>query len=134
MPPKKKDGKGKSKSKSKKKVTDNSESNEENERLELLQKATSLEGDIVKEGDLSEQFWRQSELLKQYWEIEKKTREVSSKKRFVTHLRSGSFVSILMYPICSTWSSLCNDVTSRRENTHSSKKNIVSKKSKTNTS
>ncbi|KAL7534996.1 hypothetical protein ACHAXR_006198 [Thalassiosira sp. AJA248-18] len=68
MPPKKKSAKSKSK---KKREIDP----EEKLRQDLLQKALSLKGETEQEHALEAQFSKQAELLKGYWEIEKKTRE-----------------------------------------------------------
>lgn len=66
MPPK-----TKKKTKTKKKDV----SSEEQERLALLQKATFFAQEIDEENLLDEQFLQNAESIKQFWEIEKKTRE-----------------------------------------------------------
>ena len=47
----------------------------EKERLDLLQRAVALQGEIDKENVLQTQFQEQLESLKQFWEMEKKLRE-----------------------------------------------------------
>ena len=69
MPPKKK-GKTKSKGKKKKEI-----SPEEKLRQDLLEKALSLQQEIEQEHALEEQFQTQTELLKGYWDFEKKVRD-----------------------------------------------------------
>ncbi|KAL7534107.1 hypothetical protein ACHAWF_006416 [Thalassiosira exigua] len=69
MPPKKKQGKSKSKKKGKE--VDPAEQ----QRQDLLQRALALQGEASQEDALEKQFSRQSELLRGYWETEKKTRE-----------------------------------------------------------
>ena len=81
MPSKKKQGNGKLESKSKRKDRFSEHCDEEDERLDLLQKAISITQEIDREKALAEQFKKQSELLKQYWEFEKKAREVSLVRR-----------------------------------------------------
>ena len=60
------------KTKSKKKAT---EVPKEKERLDLLDKAVALRGEIDKENVLQSQFQGQLESLKQFWEIDKNLRE-----------------------------------------------------------
>src|SRR6056300_744053 len=47
----------------------------EKERLDLLNKAVALQGEIDKENVLQSQFQGQLESLKQFWEIDKNLRE-----------------------------------------------------------
>lgn len=74
MAPKTKESKGKAK----KKAGKSEPSPEERERLELLEKASHLVAEAQAEKELSEQFIEQTEHLKQYWEIEKSAKNVSS--------------------------------------------------------
>ena len=69
MPPKKKKG-GKSKTKKKKEIDPSIQL-----RQDLLENALSLQQEIEQEHILEQQFHKQTELLKGYWEIEKKTRD-----------------------------------------------------------
>ena len=61
------------KTKSKKKATEVDP--KEKERLDLLDKAVALRGEIEKENVLQSQFQGQLESLKQFWEIDKNLRE-----------------------------------------------------------
>jgi hypothetical protein len=74
MAPKAKEGNGKGKTKGKSKP-----SPEEKERLELLERVVQCSAEIDAEKELGEQFDQQSELLKQYWAIDKKTKSVRMK-------------------------------------------------------
>lgn len=73
MPPKKKEG-----GKSKKKKGKSEPSPEELERVDLLQNALSCREETVSLKELEGRFLEQSEVLKQYWEVEKNWRNVSS--------------------------------------------------------
>mmetsp|Transcript_35977 Transcript_35977/g.75631 ORF Transcript_35977/g.75631 Transcript_35977/m.75631 type:complete len:455 (-) Transcript_35977:200-1564(-) len=69
MPPKKKGGKSKSKKKGK------DVDPEEKLRQDLLLRALSLQGEAAQENAFEKQISKQSQLSKEYWEIEKKTKE-----------------------------------------------------------
>ena len=88
MGPKKKEGKSKAKKKGKSEV-----SPEERERLDLLEKACHCTVEASAEKELCEQFNRQSEQLKQYWECEKSEKLVSvslsSQRRIASYLSNA---------------------------------------------
>mmetsp|Transcript_16823 Transcript_16823/g.35584 ORF Transcript_16823/g.35584 Transcript_16823/m.35584 type:complete len:452 (-) Transcript_16823:283-1638(-) len=95
MPPKKK---GKSKSKKKSKEVDP----EEKVRQELLHKALSLQGEAAQEDALEKQLSKQSESLKGYWEIEKKTRKerqrtLLEKEHRLQDIQDKHFISLGEY-------------------------------------
>ena len=95
MPPKKKQGKSKSK---KKKEVDPSEKL----RQDLLLRALSLQGESSQEHSLEAQFSKQSDLLKGYWDIEKKSREeinqtLDSKEHRLKGIKDNHIINLGQY-------------------------------------